>query len=267
MISVWIFKNFYRRVCPYKVSGCILCIIVPIYYLQEIIMKPKYILTKEYLTEHFINQRKSDKKIAEELNIASVNSVIQARRRHAINRCSLKDSSKIITKEFLEEYYIKQNLSLKSVAYKAGFKRKSIISKALKKFGITQREHTRSQAVIERKKRSHHTISGRYFCSLVSGAKRRGLEFNITIEDLWNLFTKQKGKCLLSGIDIRFYKTGEKYTAQTASVDRIDSEYGYNINNIRWVHKTVNNMKWELSDDEFLSFCQSIIKHNRKNKK
>jgi hypothetical protein len=230
-------------------------------------MKPKDILTKEYLTEHFINQRKSDKKIAQELNISSVNSVIQARKRHAINRCSLKDSSKIITKEFLEEYYIKQNLSLKSVAHKAGFKRKSIISKALKKFGITQREHTRSQAVIDRKKRSHHTISGRYFCSLVGGAKRRNLEFSITMEDLWDLFVKQNGRCALSGIDIRFNKIGEKHTTQTASVDRINSEYGYIINNVRWVHKTVNNMKWELSDDEFLDFCQVITKHNRKNKK
>jgi hypothetical protein len=230
-------------------------------------MKPKDILTKEYLTEHFINQRKSDKKIAKELNISSVNSVIQARKRHAINRCSLKDSSKIVTKEFLEEYYIKQNLSLKSVAHKAGFKRKSIISKALKKFGITQREHTRSQAVIDRKKRKHHTISGRYFCSLVSGAKRRNLEFSITIEDLWDLFMKQNGKCALSGINIRFHKTGEKYTTQTASVDRIDSEYGYTLENIRWVHKTVNYMKWELSDDQFLDFCQMITKHNRKNKK
>ena len=87
------------------------------------------------------------------------------------------------------------------------------------------------------------------------------------MEDLWDLFVKQNGRCALSGIDIRFNKIGEKHTTQTASVDRINSEYGYIINNVRWVHKTVNNMKWELSDDEFLDFCQVITKQNRKNKK
>jgi hypothetical protein len=44
----------------------------------------------------------------------------------------------------------------------------------------------------------------------------------------------------------------------TASLDRIDSKLGYNINNIQWVHKDVNTIKWDLSHDKFIEICQII---------
>ena len=229
-------------------------------------MTPKDILTKDFLLEHFVNQRKSDKTIARQFNIKSHHSVYQARKKYGVYRCSLKDSSYIITKEFLEEYYIKQNMTLKQVAQQAGFQRKSIVSKALKKFGIPQREHTRSTSVINRKKRSHHTIPGRYLYNLKHSAKLRNLEFNLTLDQLWELFIRQNKTCALSGISIGFHKPGEKYTTQTASVDRIDSNLGYTINNIRWVHKDINYMKMDLTDDRFFYLCKEIIKHKNTEK-
>jgi hypothetical protein len=225
-------------------------------------MKPKNILTREFLTEHFVNQRKSDKAIANEFGISSTNSVFQARKRHGVYRCSLKDSSYIITKEFLEEYYIKQNMTLKQVAQQAGFQRKSIVVKALQKFGIPQREHTRSIAVIQRKKRKHHTIPGRYFLSLKHGAKRRDILFDITLDELWDTFIKQNAQCALSGLPIRFHNPGEKCTAQTASVDRIDSNFGYTIDNIRWVHKTINLMKMDLQNQQFIYLCKKVAEYS-----
>lgn len=224
-------------------------------------MKPKDILTKDFLTKHYIEYRKSDLTIAQELGLKSHHSVYQARQRHGIYRSSLKDSSHILTKEFLQEYYIKQNMTLKQVAQQAGFQRKSIVSKALKKFNIPQREHTKSIAVINRKKRSHHTIPGRYFYSLKHSAKLRNLEFNLTLDQLWQLFIKQNKLCALSGISIDFHKPGEKYTAQTASLDRIDSSLGYTADNVRWVHKNINYMKMDLADDSFFYLCREVIKH------
>lgn len=225
-------------------------------------MQPKNILTREFLIEHFVNQRKSDRAIAKEFGINSSNSVVQARKRHGVHRCSLKDSSYIITKEFLEEYYIKQNMTLKQVAQQAGFQRKSIVVKALQKFGIPQREHTRSLAVIQRKKRKHHTIPGRYFFSLKHGAARRNILFNITLDQLWDLFVMQNSKCALSGLPIRFHNPGEKCTAQTASVDRIDSNLGYTIDNVRWVHKTINLMKMDLPNQQFIHLCKKVAKYS-----
>jgi hypothetical protein len=66
----------------------------------------------------------------------------------------------------------------------------------------------------------------------------------------------------LSGLEIRFHKPGEKFTAQTASVDRIDSSKGYFLDNIRWVHKTINYMKMDLEDIEFLNLCRNITVYN-----
>lgn len=223
-------------------------------------MTPKDILTKDFLLEHFVHKRKSDRAIAKEFNIKSHHSIYQARKKYGISRCSLKDSSNIITKEFLEEYYIKQNMTLKQVAQQAGFQRKSVVSKALQKFGIPQREHTRSIAVINRKKRSHHTIPGRYFYSLRHSAKIRNLVFDLTLEELWELFIQQNKLCSLSGIAINFHKPGEKYTTQTASVDRINSDLGYTIDNIRWVHKDINYMKMDLTDDRFFYLCNEVVK-------
>lgn len=224
-------------------------------------MKIKELLTKDFLQEHYINQRKSVRVIAKEFNIPSHNSVSQYIKKYGLYRSSLKDSSHILTKEFLEEYYIKQNLSLKDVAIEAGFQRKSIVKKALKKHGIQEREHTKSEkfkkSILD--KRIHHVIPARYFDSLKHGALRRNINFEITIDDLWYQFEKQNGRCSLSGLDLKFPMFGEKATKQTASLDRIDSDLGYIKTNIQWLHKDVNKMKWELSQERFLELCKTII--------
>lgn len=49
----------------------------------------------------------------------------------------------------------------------------------------------------------------------------------------------------------------------TASIDRINSNKGYSLSNVQWVHKTINKMKCKLSDDEFIAFCKAVAKHNQ----
>ena len=39
--------------------------------------------------------------------------------------------------------------------------------------------------------------------------------------------------------------------AETASLDRVDSSKGYIKNNIRWVHRLVNQIKWDLKERQF----------------
>lgn len=228
-------------------------------------MKPKELLTKKFLEEHYIKNRKSAATIAKEFNINSPNSVEQYIKKYGLFRSSLKDSSHIITKEFLEEYYVKQNLSLKDVAITAGFQRKTIIKKALKKYGIAEREHTKSEkyknAIL--KNRIHHTIPSRYFYSLINGANRRQIYFNITIDDIWNQFEKQNKKCALSGLDLKFPEFGEKPTSQTASLDRINSDDGYIVTNIQWLHKDINKMKWELDQKKFIDLCKQITNYTK----
>jgi hypothetical protein len=104
-------------------------------------------------------------------------------------------------------------------------------------------------------------MSQSFFYHLQKGAESRQLEFSITKEYLWDLFLKQKRKCSLSGLDLVFYTHYKNKTEQTASVDRIDSSKGYTEDNVQWVHKHVNLMKLNFSQNAFVDLCELISKH------
>ena len=72
-------------------------------------------------------------------------------------------------------------------------------------------------------------------------------------EFIYNLFHKQAGKCKFTGVDLDW---------DTASLDRIDSTKGYTKNNVQWVHRTVNKMKLNMQDDEFIKWCKLITENN-----
>jgi len=102
-----------------------------------------------------------------------------------------------------------------------------------------------------------------------AGAIKRGLEFTITIEEAWGLFIKQDKKCSLSGLSIGFAKTRREHMVgrkTTASLDRIDNNKGYIIDNVQWVHKDVNMMKHCHNQEYFLNMCKLITNHNDNNK-
>jgi hypothetical protein len=83
------------------------------------------------------------------------------------------------------------------------------------------------------------------------------LTFEITKEYAWYVFEKQEGKCALSGVPLVFGTT-KKGSCTTASLDRIDSKYGYVRGNIQWVHKTLNIMKMALSVEDFVAWCHRV---------
>lgn len=226
--------------------------------------KPKDILTKKFLEEEYVKNRKSCLTIAKENNIKSVNSVEQAIKKHGLRRSSKRDTSHI-TKEFLKEYYVRQNLTLKEVAQISGFQRKAVISRLLKKYNIPQREKTYSDKFKDSclKRRIHSDIPSRYIHSIIRSAKNRNIEYSVSLDYLWEAFRKQDRKCAISGVYIDFPKVGQKQTEQTASIDRIDSDLGYIEGNIWWVHKKINTMKWDLKLKEFLEICKIVSENNR----
>lgn len=112
--------------------------------------------------------------------------------------------------------------------------------------------------------KSHNNISGAYFSSVKIGAKQRNIEFDITIEDMYNLLTKQNYKCALTGVDItlpRCWSTSMDRTLRTASLDRKESNKGYTKDNIQWVHKSINMMKRDLPEEEFVNFCKLVYEN------
>jgi hypothetical protein len=94
-----------------------------------------------------------------------------------------------------------------------------------------------------------------YWSWLINGADKRKIAFDISIEQAWDIFVQQGGKCALSGAEISF---GIK-KQYTASLDRIDSNQDYILGNVQWVHKQVNLMKWKLGQQEFIDWCKRIV--------
>lgn len=89
------------------------------------------------------------------------------------------------------------------------------------------------------------------------------LPFEITIEYAWEIFLKQNRKCALTGIEIYFALGGsENKKDGTASLDRIDSSKGYIPGNVQWVHKTINTIKWQLPEEDFIQWCKLVVNHH-----
>ena len=55
-------------------------------------------------------------------------------------------------------------------------------------------------------------------------------------------------------------KRGKEYKF-TASLDRIDSNKGYIKGNVQWVHKDVNTMKMDHTQEEFIKICTMVANH------
>lgn len=114
--------------------------------------------------------------------------------------------------------------------------------------------------------KGHEEISRSVWNNIKRGSKRRGrtIFFDISIDQAWDLFLKQKRKCAISGVEIKFSIKNARYIEakeNSASLDRIDSSKGYTLDNVQWVHKTVNIMKMSLSQEEFITWCR-IISNN-----
>lgn len=103
-------------------------------------------------------------------------------------------------------------------------------------------------------------LSKRYWTRLEWNASARKHLVKITMEDAYKLFKQQGCKCALSGIPLVF---GTNDASTTASLDRIDSSFGYEAGNVQWVHKIVNLMKNKLSTKDFLSWIEKIHSHQK----
>lgn len=174
------------------------------------------------------------------------------------------------TRDELVELYVNQKLSTLTIAEIYGYGSPTTIKKALTRYGIPIRS---GGAVTDRRREFYGTLnkgcgdlSGSKWCAIRNGARIRGIPLDITIEFAWNLFVLQRSICALSGVPIKLCPSRSKQLRgedeQTASLDRIDSSKGYTQDNVQWVHKVIQRMKWQLPDDEFVAWCRIIAGHN-----
>lgn len=105
-------------------------------------------------------------------------------------------------------------------------------------------------------------IPGKHLAHYRKTARIRGIEFSVTKEYLWDLFLKQSRRCPYLQEELVF---DTSFRVTTASLDRIDSKQGYVIGNVEWVHKIVNEMKWDYTKSEFISLCDRISLNAKRN--
>lgn len=96
-------------------------------------------------------------------------------------------------------------------------------------------------------------ISRTYISSCKNGAKRRGYEWQVSDDDLWNQWLIQNETCALSGIKL--------IHGVNASLDRIDNSIGYVKGNIQWVDKQINKMKSDFDQAEFKELCRLVAEN------
>ena len=94
-----------------------------------------------------------------------------------------------------------------------------------------------------------------FFNKFKLSANSRGLDFEIDLDIASNLAEIQNYKCYYSGLELKF--NGD-FKQITASIDRIDSSLGYVEYNVCWVHKDINMMKQQFSEERFIEMCKLV---------
>ncbi len=169
------------------------------------------------------------------------------------------------TDEEIVRMYVEDKKSSREISVIIGAKSHTTVRRILQKYSIKPNNNRTGRNNLKLRK-GHKDVSGSYFCILQHGAKTRDMEFSVSIEYLQEILEKQEYKCALSGV-ILIFPTSlsiEGRKVQTGSLDRIDSNKGYIEGNVQWVHKTINCIKWKLSQEEFIDWCCKVSNNIRK---
>ncbi len=163
-----------------------------------------------------------------------------------------------------EQICKKYNLTLRRFHYI-----RQVINK--KKYYTSKVKQTIEENKLFYEKHKNHSDVTKLICYRFIQCKARAnkysMPFTITREDLVNLYHKQKGLCYYSGIKMRTQRgntTGYKRESCSLvlSIDRIDSNGGYTLDNIALCCDCINTMKMAMPEQMFLFFCSKIFHHS-----
>lgn len=125
---------------------------------------------------------------------------------------------------------------------------------------------------LERIRAARKTPEGKLYDLFKAAADRsekKGWECNITLEFLLELWNKQNGCCLLTGIPFTLLVSGEfnrRYSPFNPSLDRIDCYKGYTKDNVRLVCTMINLAMNQFGEETFREMCEAYLKHSSEKK-
>lgn len=92
-------------------------------------------------------------------------------------------------------------------------------------------------------------------------AQRKGLPFDLTVRDVWNLGVSQGWRCALSGLPFEVWQGSRFSSPRTLSIDRIDPSQGYVKGNVRLVLVALNFAIGRWGEDAFAPIAEAFIQH------
>ena len=103
----------------------------------------------------------------------------------------------------------------------------------------------------------HRGVRISWYNKFETGALTRGLAWEITIDDVADLWEQQEQRCALTDLLLEMPIDG-RLADITCSIDRIDSDKGYVRGNIQLVCKDINMSKQTFGQTEFLEMCLQV---------
>jgi len=116
---------------------------------------------------------------------------------------------------------------------------------------------------------AQETILQRMYKGTLNRARKRGVEFALTKDDLMELDQEQNGQCAITGLPLNWEPLKRERTAQRicpadrVSIDRINPKQGYVKGNVQLVTDLANRIKGNNSMDEVLAFCHAVVSHHK----
>ena len=97
-----------------------------------------------------------------------------------------------------------------------------------------------------------------------NNAKKTDREFNISAEEVHELWEKQGGLCALTGIPMQHHPA---YSDMNASMDRKEGSIGYVIDNVQLVCWRINEMKNDQPEHQLLWWARALVAHDKKHRR
>lgn len=143
--------------------------------------------------------------------------------------------------------------------------RQSICNYCGKKFIIKDKKFNLCfdcKSIYKEKWRSHQTFEQIINLKLTQAKQKSqalGRDFDLTIKDILYLWGKQNGKCYYTDESMsQIYKNSLCF-----SIDRVDNNKGYVLENVVLCLKNVNKMKQTFSQSEFIELCRKVAYNHK----
>lgn len=217
-------------------------------------------LTKAFLDREYTDNKRSTTDIAKEVG-CSYNTVNRALREHGI---SVRAQNDVRTDDLTGRTYgkwrvlkredtVRKTSSIHAYLCECACGRRRRVAASSLRMGSSRGcSDCAARALVKT------IIPSAYMGSLKNSAFKRGIPFLVDAEYLQALYERQGRKCALTGTRLNMGDGNTELSSMTASVDRIDSMGVYEPGNVQWVHKLVNQMKWDFNQQDFINICHAV---------